>query len=105
DNAPGGAAGEWRRQACPRALNLLASRATSLGRLRLPPHPPEAGGALAALLRRSARAAETPCASGRATARRIRSRGHACRRHPRGYPVSPSGLRFGALFFVFSGGG
>jgi hypothetical protein len=32
--------------------NLLASRATSLGRLRLPPHPPEAGGALAALLRR-----------------------------------------------------
>ena len=37
---------------CPPALNLLASRATSLGRLRLPPHPPEAGGALAALLRR-----------------------------------------------------
>src|SRR6266568_1689203 len=28
--------------------NLLASRATSLGRLRLPPHPPEAGGAPAA---------------------------------------------------------
>src|SRR5436309_167616 len=61
--------------------------------------------ALATLLRRSARAAETACASGRATARRIRSRGHACRRHPPGYPVSPSGLRFGALFFVFSGGG
>ena len=37
---------------CPSSLNLLASRATSLGRLRLPPHPPEAGGALAALLRR-----------------------------------------------------
>ena len=28
--------------------NLLASRATSLGHIRLPPHPPEAGGALAA---------------------------------------------------------
>ena len=39
-------------QAFPRPLNLLASRATSLGRLRLAPHPPEAGGALAALLRR-----------------------------------------------------
>jgi len=30
-------------QAFPRTLNLLASRATSLGRLRLAPHPPRRG--------------------------------------------------------------
>ena len=42
-----GAAG----RGCPPPLNLLASRATSLGRLRLPPIPRD-GGALAARLRR-----------------------------------------------------
>jgi len=88
DNAPDGTLRGWRRQGCPRSLNLLASRATSLGRLRLAPHPPRRG-SLAALLRRTARAAEAPCASGRATARRIRSRGHAC--------PSPAAARWGSL--------
>src|SRR5712691_10432446 len=65
---------------------LLASRATSLGRLRLAPHPSRRG-SLAALLRRTTRAAEAPCASGRATARRIRSRRLPAAPHP---PAPPS---------------
>jgi hypothetical protein len=46
-----GRAGRYRGVPLVRS-NLLASRASSLGHIRLPPHPPEAGGALAALLRR-----------------------------------------------------
>src|SRR5207245_707847 len=58
-----------------------------------PPGPPSPEtGVARRLLRRTARAAETPCASGRATARRIRSRrdpGPACPRTP----APPSALR------------
>jgi len=42
---------EGKGRACRRPLNLLASRASSLGRLRLAPHPPRRG-SLVALLRR-----------------------------------------------------
>jgi len=46
-----GSAGKCRLAGLRRPLNLLASRASSLGRLRLAPHPPRRG-PLVALLRR-----------------------------------------------------
>src|SRR5712692_1521218 len=54
----------------------------SLGRLRRPPIPRD-GGTLVAPLRATTRAAPAPCASGRATARRIRSGGRPARCAPR----------------------
>src|SRR5439155_24380058 len=97
---PGGAGG---KVAVVRS-NLLASRATSLGRLRPAPHPPRRGSLAAPPAAGTARGAEAPCASGRATARRIRSRRQPS---PRPHPAARVGdvfrpeLRFGEGADVF----
>src|SRR5439155_1027885 len=101
---PGGAGG---KVAVVRS-NLLASRAASLGRLGPAPHPPRRGSLAAPPAAGTARGGEAPCASGRATARRIRSRRQPSPRpHPAarvGYLFRPE-LRFGEGGGVFAEAG